>query len=308
MSVIQIIAPSGYCVNQAAAAKGIARLEQAGHIVTHQQILTRRFQRFAGTDDCRLAEINQLAHLSPDTDIVLAVRGGYGASRLLEGIDFSLLGAAFRRRMPVICGHSDFTAIQLALLALCGAITFSGPMLAANFGADEPDADTWRYFWQAISEPRFTLRWPSEAPDVNVEGTVWGGNLAMIVSLIGTPWLPAIDGGILVVEDINEHPFRVERMLLQLHYAGILRRQKAIILGSFSGAKLSDYDAGYDFTSLCQMLRQRLNVPLLTGLPFGHEPKTVTLPLGAFGELVQQGKTASLTLSGHPLIAGARPL
>jgi len=302
MSIIQIIAPSGYCINQAAAGRGIERLQDAGHQVINPQIVTRRFQRFAGTNEQRLAEINALATLPADIDLVLAVRGGYGASRLLEGMDFPRLSAAFRQRMPVICGHSDFTAIQTALLAQCGAVTFSGPMLAGNFGADELDAFTWRHFWQAISQPRFTIHWNCDTPACDVQGTLWGGNLTMLISLIGSPWLPVIDGGILVLEDINEHPFRVERMLLQLHHAGILARQKAIILGSFNGVTSTDYDAGYDFNAMRQFLQQRLTIPVLHGLPFGHEPQTVTLPLGAFGELVHDGQTASLTLSGHPVL------
>ncbi|WP_300004192.1 muramoyltetrapeptide carboxypeptidase [uncultured Cedecea sp.] len=303
MSLIQLIAPSGYCVNQTAAAQGIQRLQKAGHQISNPQIITRRFQRFAGSDEQRLAEINALAQLSDETDIVLAVRGGYGASRLLAGIDFGLLGAALRARTPVICGHSDFTAIQAALLAQCGTITFSGPMLAGNFGAETLDEFTWYNFWHAVSTPRFTLRWECDASPLQTSGTVWGGNLAMICSLTGTPWLPAIEGGILVLEDINEHPFRVERMLLQLHHAGILARQKALILGSFNGATLSDYDDGYDFAAMCQLLQQRLTIPVLSGLPFGHELKTVTLPLGALGELVHDGKQASLTLSGHPVLS-----
>jgi len=303
MSLIQLIAPSGYCINQTAAALGLQRLQEAGHQVSNPQIVSRRFQRFAGTDEQRLAEINALARLPAETDIVLAVRGGYGASRLLESINFPQLGAALRARMPVICGHSDFTAIQAALLAQCGAITFSGPMLAGNFGAETLDAFTWHHFWQAVSSPRFTLSWECDASPLQVSGTVWGGNLAMICSLVGTPWLPTIEGGILVLEDINEHPFRVERMLLQLHHAGILGRQNALILGSFNGATLSDYDDGYDFAAMCQQLQQRLTIPVLSGLPFGHEPKTVTLPLGALGELVHDGKQASLTLSGHPVLS-----
>lgn len=303
MSLIQLIAPSGYCINQTAAALGIQRLQEAGHRVRNPEIVTRRFQRFAGSDEQRLAEINALAHLPSETDIVLAVRGGYGASRLLEAINYPHLGAAFHARMPVICGHSDFTAIQAALLAQCNAITFSGPMLAGNFGAQELDEYTWHHFWLAVSHPRFTINWACDAPSLETSGTVWGGNLAMICSLTGTPWLPAIDGGILVLEDINEHPFRVERMLLQLHHAGILARQKAVILGSFNGVTHSDYDAGYDFAAMRQLLQQRLTIPVLSGLPFGHEPKTVTLPLGAFGELVHDGKVASLTLSGHPVLS-----
>ncbi len=305
MSLIQLIAPSGYCINQTAAALGIQRLQEAGHQVSNSQIVSRRFQRFAGSDEQRLAEINALAQLPAETDIVLAVRGGYGASRLLEGIHFPQLGAALRARMPVICGHSDFTAIQAALLAQCGVITFSGPMLAGNFGAETLDAFTWHHFWQAISSPRFTICWECDASPLQTHGTVWGGNLAMICSLAGTSWLPVIEGGILVLEDINEHPFRVERMLLQLHHAGILGRQNALILGSFNGATLSDYDDGYDFSAMCQLLQQRLTIPVLSGLPFGHEPKTVTLPLGARGELVHDGKQASLTLSGHPVLSAS---
>ncbi|MCT4711548.1 muramoyltetrapeptide carboxypeptidase [Enterobacteriaceae bacterium H11S18] len=303
MSLISLIAPSGYCVNQAAAARGIERLEQVGHQVANQQAVTRRFQRFAGTDEQRAAEINQLTTLSPECDIVLAVRGGYGATRLLEHIDFSRLGRAFRSRTPVICGHSDFTAIQLALLAQCGTITFSGPMLAGNFGAETLDDYTWQHFWKAITQAEYAVSWNNSAEACSASGTIWGGNLAMLVSLLGSPWLPAIDGGILVVEDINEHPFRVERMLLQLHHAGILKRQKALILGSFNGATVSDYDAGYDFNEMCQMLSARLDIPVLPGLPFGHEPQTVTLPLGAFGELQHDGQQSVLTISGHQVIA-----
>lgn len=302
MSLIRLIAPSGYCVNQTAAACGIKRLEDAGHQVENQQAVTRRFQRFAGTDSERLADIHQLATLSPECDIVLAVRGGYGATRLLEHIDFSRLGHALRARTPIICGHSDFTAIQLALLAQCGVITFSGPMLAGNFGAERLDDYTWQHFWRAITEPRYSVNWECNAAACSVQGTLWGGNLAMLVSLIGSPWLPAIDGGILVVEDINEHPFRVERLLLQLHHAGLLARQKALILGSFNGVTLSDYDAGYDFAEMCKMLSERLSIPVLPGLPFGHEPQTVTLPLGAYAELHHDGRLSQLTMSGHPVL------
>lgn len=302
MSLIQLIAPSGYCINQAAAARGIQRLQDAGHQVTNPHILTRRFQRFAGSDEQRLAQVNALASLPSEIDLVLAVRGGYGASRLLEDINFSRLSAAFRQRMPVICGHSDFTAIQTALLAQCGAITFSGPMLAGNFGADDLDDYTWRHFWRAVTQPRYTIDWECDIPACSAQGTVWGGNLTMLNSLTGSPWLPVVNRGILVLEDINEHPFRVERMLLQLYHAGILARQKAIILGSFNGGTTTDYDAGYDFTSMREWLQHRLTVPVLYGLPFGHEPKTVTLPLGAFGELVHDGQTAALTLSGHPVL------
>jgi muramoyltetrapeptide carboxypeptidase len=108
-------------------------------------------------------------------------------------------------------------------------------MLAGNFGAPELDAFTMEHFWRAL-HPAYSVEWQGNGPHWECEGQLWGGNLAMLVSLIGTPWMPDIEDGILVLEDINEHPFRVERMLLQLYHAGILARQSAIVLGSFSGA------------------------------------------------------------------------
>ena len=288
MSQFYLVAPSGYCINQQAAARGVERLQQAGHEVAHQQVIPRRQQRFAGTEHERLADINQLAQLPGRNRIVLAVRGGYGARQ--------------QRDPLLICGHSDFTAIQSGLLAMGNVITFSGPMLAGNFGAETLDPFTEHHFWQALRQPEFTLEWPGEGPNCRVEGTLWGGNLAMLTSLIGTPWLPAIRDGILVVEDINEHPFRVERMLLQLLHSGVLAAQKAVIFGSFTGSAPNDYDAGYDLPQVFDYLRQQLPLPLISGLEFGHEQRTVTLPLGARARLVNQAAATTLTIGGHPVL------
>jgi muramoyltetrapeptide carboxypeptidase len=303
MSQFYLVAPSGYCINQQAAARGVTRLQEAGHQVLNQQAIPRRQQRFAGSESERLADINQLAALEGKNRIVLAVRGGYGATRLLPHIDWQRLAARQQQDPLLICGHSDFTAIQMGLLAKANAISFSGPMLAGNFGAETLNDFTESHFWQALREPEFTLEWQGEGPNCHAAGTLWGGNLAMIVSLIGTPWLPQISDGILVLEDINEHPFRVERMLLQLLNSGILARQQAIVLGSFTGAQPNDYDDGYDLPSVYAWLREQLAIPLITGLEFGHEQRTVTLPLGAHARLVNHASATTLTLSGHPVLA-----
>ncbi|WBQ84579.1 muramoyltetrapeptide carboxypeptidase [Salmonella enterica subsp. enterica serovar Bispebjerg] len=302
MSLFHLIAPSGYCINQQAALRGVQRLTDAGHQVENDEVIRRRFQRFAGTDAERLADVNSLASLtSPDT-IVMPVRGGYGASRLLDRIDWQALASRQQRDPLLICGHSDFTAIQAGLLAQANVITFSGPMLAANFGAETLNTFTEQHFWLALRKAQFTVEWQGDGPQCNVQGTLWGGNLAMLISLIGTPWMPTIDKGILVLEDVNEHPFRVERMLLQLEYAGILNRQSAIVLGSFSGAAPNEYDAGYSLESVYAFLRSRLSVPLITGLDFGHEQRTVTLPIGANATLKNTRQGTQLTLSGHPTL------
>ncbi|APV82743.1 muramoyltetrapeptide carboxypeptidase [Salmonella enterica] len=302
MSLFHLIAPSGYCINQQAALRGVQRLTDAGHQVENDEVIRRRFQRFAGTDAERLADVNSLASLtSPDT-IVMPVRGGYGASRLLDRIDWQALASRQQRDPLLICGHSDFTAIQAGLLARANVITFSGPMLAANFGAETLNTFTEQHFWLALRKAQFTVEWQGDGPQCDVQGTLWGGNLAMLISLIGTPWMPTIDKGILVLEDVNEHPFRVERMLLQLEYAGILNRQSAIVLGSFSGAAPNEYDAGYSLESVYAFLRSRLSVPLITGLDFGHEQRTVTLPIGANATLKNTRQGTQLTLSGHPTL------
>ncbi|EBE6798787.1 muramoyltetrapeptide carboxypeptidase [Salmonella enterica] len=302
MPLFHLIAPSGYCINQQAALRGVQRLTDAGHQVENDEVIRRRYQRFAGTDAERLADVNSLASLtSPDT-IVMPVRGGYGASRLLDRIDWQALASRQQRDPLLICGHSDFTAIQAGLLAQANVITFSGPMLAANFGAETLNTFTEQHFWLALRKAQFTVEWQGDGPQCDAQGTLWGGNLAMLISLIGTPWMPTIDKGILVLEDVNEHPFRVERMLLQLEYAGILNRQSAIVLGSFSGAAPNEYDAGYSLESVYAFLRSRLSVPLITGLDFGHEQRTVTLPIGANATLKNTRQGTQLTLSGHPTL------
>ncbi|EAA7555280.1 muramoyltetrapeptide carboxypeptidase [Salmonella enterica] len=302
MPLFHLIAPSGYCINQQAALRGVQHLTDAGHQVENDEVIRRRYQRFAGTDAERLADVNSLASLATLDTIVMPVRGGYGASRLLDRIDWQAIASRQQRAPLLICGHSDFTAIQAGLLAQANVITFSGPMLAANFGAETLNTFTEQHFWLALRKAQFTVEWQGDGPQCDVQGTLWGGNLAMLISLIGTPWMPTIDKGILVLEDVNEHPFRVERMLLQLEYAGILNRQSAIILGSFSGATPNEYDAGYSLESVYAFLRSRLSVPLITGLDFGHEQRTVTLPIGANATLKNTRQGTQLTLSGHPTL------
>ncbi len=114
--------------------------------------------------------------------------------------------------------------------------------------------------------------------------------------------MPAITDGILVIEDVNEHPFRIERMLLQLHQCGILAQQRAIITGSFTSTALSDYDNGFDFATVWQYLRDLSGLPVISDLDFGHGPDTVTLPLGAVATLAVHQGQVSLQASGHPVL------
>ena len=124
----------------------------------------------------------------------------------------------------------------------------------------------------------------------------------MLTHLVGTPWMPNITNGILFVEDVNEHPYRIERMLLQLRDAGILEKQQALVLGHFTQFNISDYDNGYDFDAMLAWVRQTVSIPVLTGLPFGHIKDKISLPIGAWGHLQSTSGNVSLTLSHYPFI------
>ena len=188
-------------------------------------------------------------------------------------------------------------------MARTGAASYAGPMIAGDFGAAQPDPFTLGDFWRCLAGPTHTIAERARGnPELDVAGTVWGGNLAMLVSLLGTPYFPLVDGGILYVEDIAEHPFRVERMLLQLMQAGVLARQQALVLGDFSGYRLGPMDNGYDFDAMLAHLRATLPLPVLTGLRFGHGPSRVTIPFGAQARLASDAEGFSIKLSDYPTI------
>jgi muramoyltetrapeptide carboxypeptidase len=241
---------------------------------------------------------------NPQVQIVIALRGGYGMSRLLPRIDYDLLAQSGK----LFVGHSDFTALQMALLAKTGAVSFAGPMICDDFARADISDYTLGHFLSCIAAPEYAIA--AEAcgnPALDVSGLLWGGNLAMLTHLCGTPYLPRIEGGILFVEDINEHPYRIERMLLQLQHAGVLARQQALVLGDFSAYRLSDYDNGYDFEAMLAWLRSELPIPVLTGLPFGHIRDKATLAVGSQARLRSDGEGWTLTMRGYPHLHGLKP-
>lgn len=293
--IIQLIAPSGYPADPLAVRKGITFLEKQGYTVRGGEVTTRRYQRFAGNEDDRLADINGIVDLPNDVDIVMAVRGGYGVSRLLPKIDFHRLASRIQHTHIKLMGHSDFSILQLALLRH-GIVSYSGPMLCADFGHDAPNASMLESFAVAITGETMDYAFASDFEgDIQLGGVVWGGNLSVIMSLLGTPYFPKIEQGILLIEDVNEHPYRIERMLLQLHYAGILSRQKALILGDFSNYRLTDYDQDYDLPAMQQYIQDVVSIPVITGFPFGHIANKLTVPIGQIASLSVKDNHAVLS-------------
>ncbi len=298
---VRLIAPSGYPHDRDAMTRGVARLQAAGCAVEGLDVLHRTELRYAGSDAQRVADINTLATLDALPDIALSIRGGYGVTRLLEHVRYDALRERLAGAPMVLVGHSDFTALQMALYAKSSLVTFGGPMLGPDFGPVELSPLTWRNFWRTISAPQGKASWDcGEVGECEVEGPLWGGNLAMLCSLLDTPYFPRIEGGILFVEDVGEPPFRIERMLYQLHLSGVLGRQRALILGDFTQCRPAAYDNGYDLADGFAQIRRIAGIPVLSGMPFGHAADKFTLPFGVPARLRVMGQRASLDFHGYP--------
>ena len=301
MKSIHLIAPSGASLDNKSPQAGIDWLRQQAFVIQNTDCVQRVYERFAGSDEERLTEINSISKVEPQT-LVMAMRGGYGLHRLLSDIEWNVIAKAIQKGLQ-ICGHSDFTVFQLGLLAKTGAISLAGPMLNYDFGrlGDNgtpvvPDAFMWQHFQNAIQNRKLECQVSSpqsflgKATENSLTGLLWGGNLTVLAGLIGTPYFPSAkqtQNGILFLEDVNEHPYRIERMLMQLLDAGILSNQGAILLGGFSAYRLYDNDKGYSLERAIEAIRKRLpqEIPILTGLPFGHQANKLTLPVGAQANL-----------------------
>lgn len=301
MKAIHLIAPSGASLETNSPVAGIDWLKRQGIAIENAECVKRVHERFAGSDEERLSELNSLSKLDPEV-LVMVMRGGYGIHRLLPDIDWTGISKAIENGLQV-CGHSDFTVFQLGLLAKTGAITLAGPMLNYDFGKlDEsassliPNAFMWKHFQSAITERKLdctvsaSQAFLGQSSLGSVSGILWGGNLTILTGLVGTQYLPSMQqtqNGILFLEDVNEHPYRIERMLMQLLEAGVLGAQSAILLGGFSAYRLYDNDRGYTLERAIEAIRKRLpsNIPILTGLPFGHQVNKLTLPVGANASL-----------------------
>jgi muramoyltetrapeptide carboxypeptidase len=298
---IYIFSPSSAVPERAVIRRGAARLRALGCEVELDEAVFARNMRFAGDDEIRLAAIHRAAQSG--ADVALITRGGYGLTRLLPHIKYKAVAKAIGNGMRFV-GHSDFTAFQSAVLAEAGAVTWAGPALGEDFGGEgEPDEIMQACFDDLLSGQGEGTGWQlprAEAREgvLDVKGELWGGNLAILAALVGTPWLPKVKAGILFLEDVGEHPYRVERMLTQLLYAGVLDRQKAILVGQFTNYRLAPHDKGYKLQTVIDWLRTQVKAPVFTGLPFGHVPTKVLLPVGAKVHLAVEGRDA-FVLWGH---------
>ncbi len=276
--MIGLIAPSSPPTDDALIMRGIAALLERGHYARLGWSVGARDGYLSGSDQLRASDIMEMFE-DDRVHAIFCTRGGYGAARLLDRLDY----ARIRKKPKILVGFSDITALSLALFAKARIVTFAGPMVAAEFASGiEPAASA--ALWSMLRVRRRSQPLP-ECGAVKImrsgisEGRLLGGNLTVLSSLVGTPWLPDFRDAILFLEDVGESVYRIDRMLLQLKHAGLLRKIAGVLLGSFTA--LPDDGGGRDLERVLNEYFLPLDIPVMTGIPFGHIPMKITLPIGA---------------------------
>jgi muramoyltetrapeptide carboxypeptidase len=286
---VAVVAPSGR-VDPALLEEGVTLLRSWGFTARCMPSTEGGRRYLAGESDAQKGQ--ELADCFADPSIagILCARGGYGAMRILPFIDF----ATVRAHPKVFCGYSDITALHLALRREAGLITFHGPMVQRQ--ADEPSLHPWTAegLRRALTTtaPLGRIAAPPDGPAPTTvaggraRGPLVGGNLSLVAALCGTRWQLDARGCVLLLEDVNEAPYRVDRMLTQLLLAGVLAGVRGLVFGD---SPTCDRPAGDPRTfTLVEILRDRvapLGIPVLYGFPCGHTPWRATLPLGVEVEL-----------------------
>ena len=285
---IGLVSPSGPVQRSGTAPETVetarARLAEHGFrtVVANHAFHARGY--LAGMDADRAADLLAMFR-DPEVHAVLCIRGGYGAMRLLEGLDYDLIG----RHPKVFIGYSDVTALHLAFQRRTGLVTFHGPMTSALAQADPHDLT---HLLRAVTRPEAygPLANPPGGPAIETvvpgvaEGVLVGGNLALVTALLGTPYQPAFEGAVVFLEDIVDHAYRLDRKLQQLRLAGALNEAAGIVIGE-SRMRTEPSEPALTVREILEDLIVPLGKPAIYGLACGHGTHHLTLPLGVRARL-----------------------
>ena len=279
---VALLAPAGPLRGEDDLARALDNVRSFGWEPLAGKHVLARTGYFAGTDAERFDDL-QRALDDDDIDAIWFARGGYGAMRLLEHIDFD----ALRRRPRVIIGYSDITALHAAIGVRAELVTYHGPTARARLSAFSRDSLTRAVVAGADpcgAAPGARVLRPGRA-----RGTLRGGNLALLAALAGTPYAPSLDGALLVLEDVNEAVYRIDRMLQQLRMSGMLRGVRAIVAGHFTDCPPESDDGARSLDDVLMETADRLGIPCVARVPVGHIEDQWTIPLGRTAELVADG-------------------
>ncbi len=285
--VIGLIAPASTPSSNEKIEKGVQYLERLGYRVKVGKFVREVVGYLAGTDEQRAADLNDMLR-DRMVKAIFALRGGYGTPRILSRIDY----AAVRKSPKIIVGYSDLTALQMAMFTKIDLVTFSGPMVSVEM-CNAIDPFTEEHFWRLVTSPSKIglLRNPDTEPVTTLKpgravGRLLGGNLSLVMSLMGTPYIPELRKALFVLEEVDEAPHRVDRMFAQLRNAGILKKISGLLLGRFTDCVPSDASKPHlTVDQVIQDVASILQRPAISNLQYGHIPKKLTIPMGVSARL-----------------------
>ena len=266
--------------------QGVEYLKSRGYQVVVGRHVFDTYGYLAGQDRDRADDLHYMFR-DPKIKAVICSRGGYGSSRLLDKLDYELI----RTHPKILVGYSDVTALQLAILKKANVLTFSGPMVAVEMGK-RIDSFTEKHFWSMLSgeeacgnfvHPKgteFTVLQSGK-----VEGQLVGGCLSLICSLIGTDYLPDFDGRILILEEVGEEPYRIDRFLNQLKAVGILQQVSGIIFAQFLDCVPKGETPSFTIAEIIEEYIRPLQIPVVSGFLYGHSERKFTVPIGGWVQL-----------------------
>jgi len=279
-ATIGIVAPSGP-VDDEPVQKASQFLTGQGYRIRLCDNLFSRLGYLAGTDEQRASDVNTM-FADPEIKAIFIARGGYGSARLLELIDYHVV----KKNPKILVGYSDATALQLALLARCGLVSFYGPVASIDFArasARRSFARMLHTLDARVGEPLIPGRWPKSIKTLSpgsAGGKLVGGCLSVLVSLLGSDYFPDMTGAVLFLEDIGEPPYRIDRYLTQLELAGVLGSVAGVVLGRFVRCHSPGHKPSLSLDEVLTDKFARRGYPVLFGVPFGHIAGKITVPQG----------------------------
>lgn len=280
-AVIGLISPASPQRDESRLERGVRYLESLGFQVRMGSNALARFGGYlAGTDAERIADIEAM-FADPHVDAIFCVRGGYGTPRIVQSLNYRLIA----RNPKIFVGFSDTTVLQSAIFRRTGLLTFFGAMPSVDM-ADTFDAESEAWFWNMLMEPAENRAITQSLPLTTLrggtaEGQLWCGNLSLLVGLAGTPFAPPYKGGILLIEDIGEAPYRIDRNLAHLENTGLWNKLSGLCFGQFTQTESAALPVPQrTVEEITAEYAHRAGLPAIGNMMFGHTAKKLTLPFG----------------------------
>lgn len=293
--VIALTAPAGAIFHEDSIQKATLAFEKEGFRVEHGKTLSQKYGYLAGKDEFRANELHELFE-NKNVKALVAMRGGWGCARLLPLLDFTRIAP----NPKIVCGFSDITTLLLAIYAKTGMVTFHGPV-----GNSTLEGFTMENFLRIVKDAEAPAMKQPANDTLSVilagksTGTLLGGNLTVLCSLLGTGFLPPLDDAMLFLEETEEEPYQVDRLLTQLELQGTLKNANGIIFGKCSKCEAEEPEKSF---TLDEVFRQKfgvLSVPVATGFSIGHVKDKFTFPVGASATFDTNSSTLQLN---HPCV------